>query len=79
MKILQLLLSEVSIMLLFFVNIRTINVQMANMATLTDFDIDSIVKGWKNISHLTIGQEKDLCNLFTFTIDILVFMAMNWT
>lgn len=76
MKLLKLLLSEIILVSLLLINERAINIKMTNVTSLTYLDIDCIVKRWKNICHFTLGQEEDLSDLFTFSINVLILMAV---
>jgi len=59
--ILQFLLPEVGLREgALIIALRPVDVKVADVAPLTDFDINGIVESGQNISHFTLGQEEDL-------------------
>lgn len=76
--ILQLLLPEVGLREgVLIIALRSVDVKVADVAPLTDFDIHGIVESGQNISHFALGQEEYLCNLFSFSVYVLVLMSVD--
>lgn len=76
--ILQFLLPEVGLREgVLIIALRTVDVEVADVAPLTDFDIHGIVESGQNISHFALGQEEYLCNLFSLSVYVLVLMSVD--